>query len=170
MNELKVQYEQYFTGLLPLPPDKLHGDVKRSIRTLRKAPFKSSALQYRLRGLETRYSTWNTYWQRVLREREEGVYFKDVFKADLRAKIAEEEAHQQTAQGVVERGMRNLFDAYQSALERHQGTKPNIDFNAFCHSLSKRAHDFRSKHADKKLSFKVVVKDGKVTVQARVKE
>ena len=170
IKDLRLQYEQYFTGLLPLPPDKLHADVKRMLRHLRKAPFKSSAMSYRLRTLDGRYATWNTYWQRVLREREEGTYSKDVFKANLRERIAQEEAKAETAEGAAEKSFQNLFHAYQSALEKHQGKRPDIDFNKFKESLVARAKEFRQKHADKKLAFKVVVKGGKVVVQAKVKE
>ena len=88
LDELKVTYEQYFTGLLPLAPDKDHNEMKRQLRLLRKSPFKNSETSFRLRMLETRYSTLNTYWMRVLKEREAGTYYKDVFKAELREKLA----------------------------------------------------------------------------------
>ena len=170
LSELKILYEQYFSSLLPLPPDKPHSEVKRKIRQLRKAPFKTSAHNYRLRALEVRYSTLNTYWQRVLKQREEGTYVQDVFKANLREKIAIEEAFSKTAEGAAERGMKNLFDAYRTALEKHSGAAPQVDFDAFKDSLLKRAKDFKEQHGDKRLTFKVVIKDGKVSVKATVKE
>lgn len=170
LSELKMLYEQYFTGLVPLPPDKQHADIKRRVRTLRKAPFKSSAMSYRLRALETRYSTLNTYWKRVMMEREAGTYFRDVFKANLRERAAAEEAFAQTDEGVADKGIRSLFDAYSQALERQQGAKTSVEYQAFRESLLKRASDFRAKHGDKRLSFKIVVKEGKVSVKAVVKE
>jgi hypothetical protein len=170
ISELKVLFEQYFSGLLPLSPDKPHAEVKAKIRQIRKAPFKNSALNYRLKALEVRYSTLNTYWQRVLQQREDGTYSKDVFKANLRERLAVEEAFSHTAEGAAEKGMRNLFEAYRSALNKQGTTKADIDFNAFRESLLKRARDFKEKHKDKKLTFKVVVKDGKVTVKATAKD
>jgi len=169
ISELKVQFEQYFSGLLPLAPDRPHTEVKAKIRQIRKAPFKSSAFNYRLKALEVRYSTLNTYWQRVLKQREEGTYSKDVFKANLRERLAVEEAFSQTAEGAAEKGMRNLFDAYRTALQKTSATKAEINFDSFRDSLLKRARDFKEKHKDKKLTFKVVVKDGKVTVKATAK-
>ena len=88
IDELKVVFEQYFLGLTPYAPDKLHNQVKRQIRTLRRAPFKNSQMGYQLRTLEGRYNTLNTYWARVLREREAGTYHRDVFKANLRERLA----------------------------------------------------------------------------------
>jgi hypothetical protein len=168
--KLKVEYEQYFLGLNPFTPDKLHNDVRKHIRLLRKAPFKSSQMMYQLRVLETRYNTFNSYWQRILREKEAGTYIKDIFKANLREQIAKDEAESQSAKGQVSKTMKALFDSYAGALEKATGKKQSLDFDAFQKSLVNRAKDFREKNGNKKLTFKVVMKDGKVTVQAKVKE
>ncbi|MBX7144854.1 MAG: hypothetical protein K1X79_10420 [Oligoflexia bacterium] len=170
INDLKVQFEQYFAGLNKFPPDKLHAQVKREIRRLLAAPFKNSELSFRLRALEGRYRTYHTYWERVQKQREAGAYSKDVFKADLRVRHAKEDQHAQTAEGKVERGMHDLFSSYKSALEKESGMKQNIDFKAFQRSLVSRARELKAKHAGKKISFKVVVQDGKVSLQARVKK
>jgi hypothetical protein len=168
--ELKVLYEQYFLGQTPLAPDKLHNDVKRHIRMMLRAPFKSSAMSYRLKTLEGRYNTFNTYWQRVLKQREEGTYFRDVFRANLREKNALEDARSETAVGKAEKNMQNLFNSYKEALEKQTGAKQNIDYKAFQRSLVQRAKDFKEKSGARKLTFKVVVKDGKVVLQASAKE
>ena len=168
--DLKVQFEQYFSGLAPFPPDKLHAEVKRTIRTLLSAPFKNSEMSFRLRSLEGRYRTFNTYFERVLRQREEGSYKRDVFKADIRERNSMEDKHAQTAQGVAEKGMQTLFNSYKAALEKQTGIPQNVDFQAFQKSLVARAKDFKEKNAGKKVTFAVIVKNGKVTVQARVKK
>ena len=170
ISDLKVLYEQYFLGILPLPPDKRLQDLKQLIRRLRKAPFKSAALAFRLRTLEQRYSALHTYWQRVLREKEEGTYCKDLFKADLREKIAKEEAHAATAQGAADKGVHALFSRYQEELEKVSGRKVALNFDAFKDSLKKRAKELKQKHGIKKLSFRVVVKNGRVSVTAHGKK
>ena len=167
LSELKVQYEQHFLGILPLAPDKLHAEVKQLIRRIRKAPFKNSAMGFRLRSLETRYQTFHTYWQRVLKEREDGTYVRDIFKAELRSRLATEAAEATTAKGEANRGMKELFDTYRSALEKQSGQSVDVDFGAFKESLIKRAKDLKEKHNVKKLTFTVTVKDGKVLVQAK---
>lgn len=170
LSDLKQQYEQYFAGILTLAPDRLHGEVKRALRHLKRAPFRNSALNYRLRALEQRYHTFNSYWQRVLKQREEGTYCKDVFKANMRERFALEDARAETALGRAERNMAALFEAYRAALEKQTGKLPNLKFEVFQKSLIRRAKDFREKHPDKKLAFKIVVKDSKVTVQAKIRE
>jgi len=170
LSELRILFEQYFSGVVNLPPDHVHKDIKRRLRTLMKAPFKSSAMNYRLRSIETRYNTLNTYWQRVLKQKEDGTYSKDVFKAEMRERLALEQARSETAVGKAERNMENLFTAYRVALEKQTGSKHNIDYSAFQKSLLQRAKDFKEKSGATKLSFKVVVKEGKVTVQIKGKK
>ena len=105
LNDLKVRFEQYFTGAMPLPPDKQHADLKRFLRQLRKAPFKNSALGYRLRTLEQRYNTFNTYWQRVVGALDSGTEVRVVFKACVRSRVGEADNHEQTAKVISQRGM-----------------------------------------------------------------
>lgn len=168
--DLKVRYEQYFAGLMPLAPEKQHAKLKHIIRQLRKAPFKNSALNYRLKSIESRYNTFNTYWQRTLRAKEEGTYSKDLFKADIREKMLREEKRAQTAKGASERHMKSLFESYKDALEKNAGKKLNIDYNAFQKSLVQRVRELKEATGGKKFSFKVVVKEGKVSLKAQVKE
>ena len=88
----------------------------------------------------------------------------------LREKLAIEDAKAQTAVGIAERNIESLFNAYKTAVEKQSGKSANLDFTAFRDNLIHRAADFREKHAGKKLTFKIVMKDGKVTMQAQVKE
>lgn len=166
---LKIQFEQYFTGLVPLPPDKPHAQVKRAIRNLMKAPFRNSALNYRLKSLEARYNTLNTYWQRILKQKEDGTYSKDVFKAEIRERQALEEQQADTEKGKASRTMTSLFNSYKEALEKQSGNRVNLDFDAFQKSLIQRAKQLKEKLGTAKISFQVVSKDGKITIQAKAK-
>lgn len=166
---LRVDYEQFFMGMRPHAPDSLHADVKKLIRRLIKAPFKNSQMAFALRTLENRFHTYNNYWARVNREREEGTYRRDVFKANLRERLSTEAAQLQTVAGKANKSMQELFNAYKGALEKQTGNAQNLDFDRFKTSLAKRAKDFQNKHGDKKISFRVVVKQGKVSLQAKVK-
>ncbi len=168
--ELKVRFEQYFAGLVPLAPEKQHAKLKQTIRQLQKAPFKNSALNFRLKSIESRYNTYNTYWQRVLRAKEDGTYSKDVFKAEIREKMIQEEKRSHTAKGASERHMKSLYQSYKDALEKNAGKKLNIDYDAFQKSLVQRVKELRESTGGKKFSFKVVVREGKVSLKAQVKE
>ena len=169
LESLRIHYEQFFTGLIPLAPDKQHAEVKRRIRKLLKAPFRNSEMSFRLRTLEGRYNTLHSYWQRVQREREDGTYCKDVFKANMREKFKLEDAHAQTSKGAAETAMKQLFSKYKEALEHQTGRVQNIDFKAFQKAIVQRTKEFKEKNKGLKVSFKVVVHDGKVTIKAAPK-
>ncbi len=170
LEDLKIQYEQFFLGLTLYQPDKLHREVRMLIRRLRKAPFKKPRHKYRLRSLESRYHTYHDYWQRVLRQREEGIYVKDVFKANLHERFAQEDHEAQTRKGGASKAMHALFHSYKQAVEKQTGKAQRMDFNAFQKALLRRARAEQEKHGKGKLSFKVLVRDGKVIVKATLKK
>lgn len=162
INELRVQYEQFFVDVLPQPPDELRDEVLRLIRRLLKAPFKNSADRFRLRTLVQRFQTYGTYWERVNKQREEGVYFRDVFKAELRDKLDEEQGSKEHA---AEKSIKQLYEVYQSALKKTGGSG-NVDFKSFKSSLLKQAQELREKQGVKKLHYKICIKDGRVVIKA----
>ncbi len=170
IEELRVQYEQYFVDIVPHPPDKLHNEIKKFIRHLLKAPFKNSASRFRLRTLIQRFQTYCTYWERVNKQREEGTYIKDVFKADLREQLQAQLAQETGEAGAALKGLRQLFSTYQDALRKNGNGKADVNFDSFKKSLMKQAKALKEKHGNQKLQYKVMVKDGKVVIRASVKK
>jgi hypothetical protein len=171
LNDLKLLYEKHFLAVLPFAPDKELQEFKARLRALKRAPFKNSEIAYRIRALETRFSTLNTYWQRIIRERENGNYAKDIFKAGMRERHAFEDARKKTETGVAESSIKSLFNSYRSALERNSdSSSQQIDFGQFQKKILAQAREFRSKNGSKKLAFAVVVKEGKVSLKAKAVE
>lgn len=169
LEELKTIYDQFFIDVILQPPDKLRAEVVKELRRLLKAPFRASAMRFRLRMLVHRYHVYATYWARVLREREEGRYSRDLFKAELRDKLMKEAERDATRAGKAEKGMRELFKTYESALKKAGGDTSSLNFDSFKHSLMKKAKQLREQQGVKKLHYKIVVKDGKVVVKASTK-
>ena len=66
--------------------------------------------------------------------------------------------------------MQTLFQSYKQALEQQTGKAQKLDITAFQKALLKRAKAEQEKHGKGKLSFKVVVRDGKVIVKATLKK
>lgn len=166
IEELRILYEQFFVGLQPLPPDKQHRDVKLLIRQLLKAPFKNSENKFRLRALITRFQTYATYWERVNKQREEGTYVKDIFKADMRQKMLEDAKQEKSSGGAAEKGLKQLFSTYEAALKKAGARSDSLNFDAFKRSILKKAKQLKSEQGVKKLHYKVVIKQGKVTIKA----
>ncbi len=166
IEDLRIQYEQFFSGSLKLPPDKLHQVVRRQLQDLSNGSMKNSALNFKVRAMRTRYQTLATYWQRVFQARDAGTYHKDVYKANLREQIEQEERRLETKAGKAEKALRELFQSYQIALETVSGKAQRLDYKDFQQSVVRRTKELKQKTGGKKVSFKVVVKDGKVVLQA----
>jgi hypothetical protein len=166
---LRIQYEQFFTGTLPFSPDKLHANVKRRLRKLLRAPFKNSEMSFKLKTLEGRYNTLHTYWQRVLRAREDGTYVKDVFKSNMRERFKLEDEFSQTAEGAADKALKHLFSSYRDAVQKHTGKTQNLDYTAYQKVITQRTKEFKEKNQGQKVSFKIVVQGEKVTIKATAK-
>lgn len=169
LEELKVQYELYFNGISPRAPEKQHNLLRRQIVSTRKLPFKNSEHLFRLRCFEHKYSTYNTYWMRVLREKEAGTYHKDLFKLELKEALEKEEAFKKTDKGKAEGQIENLFKSYTQALTQQFGKKASLDFQTFKQELIKKAKLLKERNPGKKVSFAVGLKDGKVSLNATLK-
>lgn len=167
--ELRVMFEQYFVDVIPLPPEENRKAIVKEIKRLLKSPFKTQATKFRLRTLVTRYQTYHTYWERVLKQREEGTYHRDLFKADLRDKIIDETRREQSTQSAAEKSFHQLYNSYETALKKVGAKTENLNFETFKKSLIKRAQQLKKEKGVKGLRYKVVVRDGKVVVKASVR-
>ena len=169
VEELRVIYEQYFIDIITICPDKEHKEVTMMKRTLMKAPFKHSSHTFRLRQLVTRLQTYETYWKRTMKAREEGRYQRDIFKADLREKELAEAARASTRAGAADRGFQQLFNSYEQAIKKSGGSAKDLNYGAFKKSLVNQAQALKKKGV-KKLSYKIVMKNGKAVVKAVAKK
>lgn len=167
---LRIEFEQYFSGVLKFQPEKLKAEVERGFRQLLKAPLKNAELNFRARSLKYRYNSLDTYWRRVLREKEEGRYHKDVFKAAHKKTRQERSERLKSKAGMLERQMQNIFDVYSKSLEKAGFKSSEVSFDAFHQALSQRAAQLKKENPGKKVKFSIVLKDGKPSVEASVKE
>ena len=165
IKELKVSYEQHFSGYIPQPPTKQHEELKRYIRKMINTPFKSTAGNFRLNSLVRRFKTYATQWERINKERERGTYYKDVFKANLREKAIQRQKKAVSKSGKAEQAMKQLFNSYQSALMASGKRVDKLDFNKFKQSLAKRSSEIKKQSGSKKLKYQIVSVDGQIKVK-----
>lgn len=90
IDDLRIRYEQYFMGMDRLPPEQPRRDVVRMVFELEQAFIRNTAQKFRLRSLVQRFNTYKTYWNRIMRQIEEGTFKRDVKKAQRRQSRREE--------------------------------------------------------------------------------
>lgn len=84
LDTLRVRYEQYFIGVDRLPPDQMRKDVVRLMFQIEHTFVRNTAQKFRVRSLVQRFSSYKNYWDRVLRQIEEGTYERSLLKAKRR--------------------------------------------------------------------------------------
>jgi hypothetical protein len=118
LRRLRTLYDQWFHGLERTEPQTQKAEIERMVTDLRRAQPRNTALRFRFNQLVQRYTTYNTYWQRITRQIEEGTYKRDVLRA--RRRFGDPSA---------ERDKRNPRDGYELDLD--------IDIEATLDSVTK---------------------------------
>ncbi len=88
VERLRALYEQYFMGFEKIPPAVVHKDVERRIYTLRREQIRNTAKRFKLQTTIQRYNTFQQYWQRIMREIENGTYKRHVLRAERSMSVA----------------------------------------------------------------------------------
>jgi hypothetical protein len=86
LEELKARYEMYFLGTERREPNRDRDELKKRILRVKDAFTRNAALRFRIQSLHARYLSYERLWLRSAREKEEGTYRRDLFKARLHAK------------------------------------------------------------------------------------
>lgn len=84
VERLRALYEQYFMGIEKIEPLIPRKDVDRRLWVLRREQIRNTGLRFKLQQVVSRYNTFGMYWQRILREIENGTYKRDVARAAKR--------------------------------------------------------------------------------------
>jgi len=84
VDRLRSLYEQYFMGIERIEPMVPRKDVDRRIYTMRKEQIRNTALRFRFQMILQRYNTYQTHWQRICREIENGTYKRHLARAKQR--------------------------------------------------------------------------------------
>ncbi len=88
IDKLRVVYEQFFLGLERFEPVQLRKNIQLELRLLKENPPSNTALKFLLARMETKFRTYEQYWNRVLREIEDGIYERQLQR--MRRKLRDE--------------------------------------------------------------------------------
>ncbi len=83
LEQLKTEYEQYFCGMVKREPYKLRNEVQKIVTRWSTTTINNTMYKFRFRTLVARYSSMRSYWDRCLREIDEGTFKRDRFRSNL---------------------------------------------------------------------------------------
>lgn len=86
LERLRARYEMYFLGVERREPNRERDELKRRIERIKTAFTRNTGLKFRLQTLAARYLSYERMWLRSAREKEEGTYRRDLFKARRHAR------------------------------------------------------------------------------------
>jgi len=86
LEALKARFEMYFLGIERREPVREREEMKRRVAKLKGEFVRNTALKFRIQTLNARYLSYERMWLRAAREKEEGVYRRDLQRARRHAK------------------------------------------------------------------------------------
>ena len=113
IQQLKLDYEQYFAGNRPREPGYERSQIQKALIQLTATPIKNTALRFKFNTINSRFQTFKRQWDTILRQIEKGTYKRQVFRADLRDRERQAAAASKPAASAAKAP--DLFSAYRDA-------------------------------------------------------
>lgn len=163
IQQLRVDFERFFNGALPFPPEELRNRIQTQLRILRNSSLTTAVDNFRLGDIEARFNSYNELFNRRLRDREEGRSPQAVHQAPPAARRYDPE------KGILvsDRVDPEAAEALYHGLASGPGDSPKFDLDSFQTYLVKQAAAIRSKTGCSEVQFRLAVEDGKTKLKAR---
>jgi hypothetical protein len=181
IRKLKNKYDQFFTGIMKVPPSQERKNVEVFIHEIGKQKIRDNARRFRYNQLLTRYNQFREMWGRKMREREEGPVDFKRRSAALAQPLPEPEPKKPV---VVSRpaaaGERYVAVAagtngdavkqiYAEIEREHQklGKQPSVTLEQLNAMVQKQTELVRERYKVSTVGFRVETVDGKVKLKAK---
>ncbi len=162
IQQLRIDFERFFNGALPVPPEELRNRIVVQLRQLRNANLTAAVDNFRLSDLEARFNTYSELFNRRLREREEGRSMSHA-AADLAAPRYDVEKGILVADAVEPAAAAALY----SGLAEGAGEAPRFDLHSFQTYIERQAAAIRARTGCAQVQFRLADEDGKLKLKAR---
>lgn len=181
IRRLKNKYDQFFTGIIKVPPSFERHQVESYIHELNKQKMRDNTRRFRFNTIMSRYNQFREMWGRKMREREEGPLDFRRRQAAMQAPAAvppppppvaprvtsgTPDPYVKMTPGANGEEIRKLY----GEIEReHQkiGKAPNVSLEQLTVMIQKQSDLVRAKYNVKTVAFRVETIDGKVKLKAK---
>lgn len=162
IRQLQIDFERFFNGALPIPPEELRTRIQTQIRNLRNLNL-ASVDSFRLGVVEARFNSYNEMFNRRLRDREEGRHPGAVRAA------APERRRYDAREGITFGASPDpeAVEALYQGLASGSGDGPKFDLDSFEKYLARQVASLREKTGCDQVQFRLADEDGKVKLKAR---
>lgn len=162
VRQLQIDFERFFNGGLPLPPEELRNRIQTQLRNLRNTNITAAVDDFRLNDLEARYNSYNEMYNRRLRDVEEG-------RGPHRVVAVVERPRFDPRGGIVFGPEIDsaAAEALYHGLVSGPGDGPKFDLDSFQTYLRRQTEAIRQKTGCGEVQFRVAEEDGKLKLKAR---
>ncbi|MDH3972861.1 MAG: hypothetical protein OEV42_01160 [Deltaproteobacteria bacterium] len=158
INQLRIDYDQYFAGILKIPPFKLQEEIKRMIRLYSSRKIQNTALNFRYKSQVSRYTTYDNLWQRHMRMINDGSMQRGAgFKSSGKKKDAETSS---------ETPAEKLYKEYIQAKSSLKQSTSDVKVQSLQSMIDKQTAAIKAKYKCSSVDYKVVTEGGKAKIKA----
>ena len=190
INELRATYELFFMGVERVEPQPQRDLIKSKLRRFQEQKPRNTALKFRIQQLKARMVSLENYWNRTQKQREAGVYHRDLARVKRKeAELAKQNvsavgsvssstANKQpqsgqtslrprasSAEDLTDAKLKKLYDTYLGA-RRRCGESTDLRFDDMASELRKQVPRLMNKTGAHSVEFKVVIRSGKAVLKA----
>ena len=172
MKTLEIAYEQYFSGIEKREPMKDREDLTKRIRQFANRRIMQTDLRYKYQNLATRFHSYSSYWNRILKLMDEGKYHRNATQVTKptglknQPKPGSPAAPPASDANQVDSVYNELMAARKSC--NIGGKAP--EKSQVASMLEQQKEKIREKFGDRPIAFKVETRDGKPRIVVKAKK
>jgi hypothetical protein len=159
---LKIEFDKFFNGATPIPPEELRTKVQKQLQRLRTLRMRTFADRFRLTSLETRLNVFNELWNRRLREMDRTAQRRPATQTPGTRAI-------DPAAGInlEDTASRAQVEALYNELYSSSGRRKKTDFDSFRSYLDTQITKLRAKTGCDQVQFRVSGNGNRLKLKAK---
>ena len=178
IRRLKIEYEAYFNGGQPRPPNDTQWRVENTLKKLADGVSRLSfAQRFRYTSLQQRYGMYSELWRRRLKDREEGPkrtsmdVRREREREAVRDRVMAPRAFRVNWSDPSAEPMKvdELFSAFVSAKKQCGEDAGNVAVDAFKKFVTQKTAQLKKELSCEQVEYSVEVENGQVRLKAKGK-
>ncbi|PLX86859.1 MAG: hypothetical protein C0618_08145 [Desulfuromonas sp.] len=162
LKDLELQYERYFSGAEKREPYRERIDLTRQLRQYGTRLIVQTDLKFRYHGLTSRLASYAQYWDRILRQIDEGKFHRHLTRTSAPAPAA-------TGSTTPLKEAKQLHAELLAARQRC-GLDPQApSAEKIASALAAQREKLKDKVGDRPIEFLIDISNGKPLIKARLK-
>jgi hypothetical protein len=180
IRKLKNKYDQFFTGIVKVPPSFDRHQVENFIHEMNKQKMRDNARRFRFGTITSRYNQFREMWARKMRESEEGPVDFRRRQAAMTASAppppvaappppvtsARPDPYVKVSPGTNGEEIGKLYEQIQRE-HLKMGKMSNVTVEQLASMVQKQSELVREKYHVSTVAFRVETVDGKVKLKAK---